>query len=36
MVALQSHPSASSLFELSRHLRALEGIHGLQVTHARN
>jgi len=36
MVALESHPSASSLFELSRHLRGMEGICGLQVTHARN
>jgi putative Mg2+ transporter-C (MgtC) family protein len=36
MVAVESHPKASSPFELSRHLHTLEGIHGLQIAHARN
>jgi putative Mg2+ transporter-C (MgtC) family protein len=36
MVALRSRPYPNSLFELSRHMRALEGIGGLQITHARN
>jgi hypothetical protein len=36
MVALKSHPNPGSLFELSRHFRELEGIGGLQISHARN
>ena len=36
MVALKSHPNPGSLFELSRHLRAIEGVGGLQISHARN
>ena len=36
MVALQTHPNPSSLFELSRHLRQLQGMDSLQITHARN
>jgi hypothetical protein len=36
MVALRSRPDPSSLFDLSRNLRALKGIGGLQITHARN
>ncbi|TXT36843.1 MAG: putative Mg2+ transporter-C (MgtC) family protein [Comamonadaceae bacterium] len=36
MVALKSHPNPGSLFELSRHLREIEGVGGLQISHARN
>jgi len=36
MVALRSHPDPGSLFDLSRRLRALEGVHDLQISHARN
>jgi putative Mg2+ transporter-C (MgtC) family protein len=36
MVALKTHPNPSSLFELSRHLRQLQGLDTLQITHARN
>ena len=36
MVALKTHPNPSSLFELSRHLRQLQGLDSLQITHARN
>jgi putative Mg2+ transporter-C (MgtC) family protein len=36
MVALQSHPNPSTLFDLSRHLRELDGVAGLQISHARN
>lgn len=36
MVALRSHPEPSSLFELSRRLRQLDGVDHLQLSHARN
>ena len=36
MVALRSRPYPSSLFDLSRHMRAIDGVGGLQITHARN
>jgi len=36
MVALKSRPEPSSLFELSRHLREVEGVDSLQISHARN
>lgn len=36
MVALRSKPEPSSLFELSRRLRLLDGVDSLQLTHARN
>ena len=36
LVALQTHPRAVSRFELARLLRALDGVDGLQLTHARN
>ncbi len=36
MVALRSKPEPSSLFELSRRLRLLNGVDSLQITHARN
>ena len=36
MVALKSHPQPSSLFELSRQLRELDGVDKLQISHARN
>lgn len=36
MVALRSNPEPSSLFELSRRLRLLDGVDNLQITHARN
>lgn len=36
MVALKSQSAPSSLFELSRHLRELNGVEGLQISHARN
>ena len=34
--ATKSHPQPGSLFELSRHLRQLAGVEGLQISHARN
>ena len=36
MVALKSRPEPSSLFELSRLLRAIPGVDSLQISHARN
>ena len=36
MVALRSRPDPSSLFELSRGLRSLDGVDSLQISHARN
>jgi putative Mg2+ transporter-C (MgtC) family protein len=36
MVALRTRPDPSSLFDLSRHMRAIEGVSCLQITHARN
>lgn len=36
MVALKTSPEPSSLFELSRHLRELDGVTSLQISHARN
>jgi hypothetical protein len=36
MVALQSRPNPSSLFELSRALRRVDGVHQLEISHARN
>jgi len=36
MVALQSRPAPSSLFELSRALRKVTGVAHLQISHARN
>jgi putative Mg2+ transporter-C (MgtC) family protein len=36
MVALRSRPDPSSLFALSRHLRALDGVGGLHIAYARN
>lgn len=36
MVALRSRPEPSSLFELSRLLRRLDGVDHLQISHARN
>ncbi len=36
MVALKSRPEPSSLFELSRLLRAVQGVDSLQISHARN
>lgn len=36
LVARQARPRAVSLFELARLLRGLEGVDGLQLTHARN
>ena len=36
MVALRSKPEPSSLFELSRRLRQIDGVDSLQLTHARN
>ena len=36
MVALKSNPHPSSLFDLSRHLRKLQGLETLQISHARN
>jgi putative Mg2+ transporter-C (MgtC) family protein len=36
MVAMVSQPVTGSLFELSRLLRQMEGISGLQISHARN
>lgn len=36
MVALQSQPKQGSLFELSRRLRQMDGVSGLQISHARN
>lgn len=36
MGALKSHPNAGSLFVLSRHLRQIDGVSSLQVSHARN
>jgi len=36
MVALHSRPKATSLFDLSRLMRELNGVDSLQVTHARN
>jgi hypothetical protein len=36
MVAMRSSPLASSLFELSRLLRALPGVAEVEVMHARN
>jgi hypothetical protein len=36
MVALRSHPDPSSLFELSRGLKALSGVDSLHLSHARN
>jgi hypothetical protein len=35
-VALRNRPEPSSLFDLSRQMRAIEGVGGLQITHARN
>jgi putative Mg2+ transporter-C (MgtC) family protein len=36
ILALRSRPDPSSLFELSRHMRAIEGVSSLQIAHARN
>ena len=36
MVAMKSRPEPNSLFSLSRHLRSIEGVSGLQISHARN
>lgn len=36
MVALHSRPRATSLFDLSRLLRGIDGVESLQLTHARN
>ncbi len=36
MVALRSKPEPNSLFELSRELQQLDGVCGLQISHARN
>jgi putative Mg2+ transporter-C (MgtC) family protein len=36
MVALRSRPEPSSLFEISRQLRAIAGVDRLQISHARN
>ena len=36
MVALQSRPNPSSLFELSRSLRKVSGVSHLEISHARN
>ena len=36
MVALRSKPEPKSLFELSRKLKQLDGVCGLQISHARN
>jgi len=36
MVALESHPHPTSLFELSRLLREVAGVSSLQIGHARN
>lgn len=36
MVALKTHPHPSSLFELSRGLRCIEGVDSVQISHARN
>ncbi len=36
MVALRSKPEPNSLFELSRKLKQLDGVCGLQISHARN
>jgi putative Mg2+ transporter-C (MgtC) family protein len=36
MVALRTHPDPNSLFDLSRHMRTIDGVNCLQITHARN
>ncbi len=36
MLALRSRPEPNSLFELSRKLQKLDGVSGLQISHARN
>ena len=36
LVALQTRPPTVSLFALARLLRGIEGVDGLQLTHARN
>jgi putative Mg2+ transporter-C (MgtC) family protein len=36
MVAIKSQPQPNSLFELSRQLRRISGISGIQISHARN
>jgi putative Mg2+ transporter-C (MgtC) family protein len=36
VIAIQSHSNPGTLFDLSRHLREITGVSGLQIAHARN